>query len=278
MKFLFILFQYCVPQHALSRLTGKLAASENITVRRFLINAFIKKFGVSLSEAKAKSAEEYVSFNDFFCRELKDGARPINEGSAVTSPADGAFSQLGKIEGGRIFQAKNHSFTSEELLANERMAEHFTDGDFATIYLSPKDYHRVHMPVSGKLISMSYIPGDLFSVNEATAESVPRLFARNERAVCIFETELGYVAAVLVGAMIVASIETVWAGHVAPASTRHIEHWDYRDQNIVLNKGDELGRFKLGSTVVLLFSKDAISWSAHARPGASVKMGEGIAN
>lgn len=278
MKFLFILFQYCVPQHALSRLTGKLAASENITVRRFLINAFIKKFGVSLSEAKAKSAEEYVSFNDFFCRELKDGARPVNEGSAVTSPADGAFSQLGKIEGGRIFQAKNHSFTSEELLANERMAEHFTDGDFATIYLSPKDYHRVHMPVSGKLISMSYIPGDLFSVNEATAESVPRLFARNERAVCIFETELGYVAAVLVGAMIVASIETVWAGHVAPASTRHIEHWDYRDQNIVLNKGDELGRFKLGSTVVLLFSKDAISWSAHARPGASVKMGEGIAN
>jgi len=278
MKLLFILFQYCVPQHALSRLTGKLAASENTKLKCFLIDKFIKKFGVSLNEAKAESAEEYVSFNDFFCRELKEGARPIDENAKITSPADGAFSQLGKIQGGRIFQAKNHSFTTEELLANEGMAAHFSDGDFATIYLSPKDYHRVHMPVSGKLVSMSYIPGDLFSVNEATAESVPRLFARNERAVCIFETELGYVAAVLVGAMIVASIETVWAGQIAPAATRHIEHWDYRDQNIVLNKGDEFGRFKLGSTVVLLFSKDAITWSNSAKAGASVQMGERIAD
>lgn len=277
MRFLFILFQYCVPQHALSRLAGKIASSRDARLKTLFINFFIRKFNISLHEAVIEDSGEFSCFNDFFCRALKPGARLIDEDAKIISPADGAFSQLGKIEKDRVFQAKKFDFTTEELLANREIAKHFTDGEFATIYLSPKDYHRVHMPIDGTLVSMSYVPGDLFSVNETTTESVPRLFARNERVVCIFETEIGKVAVVLVGAMIVAGIETVWSGSIAPAPTRHIEHWNYEQENICLNKGDELGRFKLGSTVVMLFPKDSLTWANHVKPSASIKMGNKIA-
>lgn len=234
----------------------------------------MNKFNISLDEAKIQSIDEFASFNDFFTRALKPGTRPIATEARVVSPADGAISQAGKITQGKIFQAKGHQFSVEELLANADLAEQFSDGEFATIYLSPSDYHRVHMPTSGRLVSMSYIPGDLFSVNELTAESVPRLFARNERAVCVFDTELGPVAVVLVGAMIVASIETVWAGQIAPAATRHIEHWRYQDEQHTFAQGDEIGRFKLGSTVVMLYPKNTVNWLKSSMAGAKVQMGQ----
>lgn len=273
----FIAAQYAVPQHLLSRIIGKIAASEIGFIKKLFIHLFARKFGISLDEAEREDFDDYHSFNDFFCRSLKPEARPIDPSSkAIVSPADGCFSQLGKLEGDRIFQAKGQTFTTEELLANSDLAKHFEGGDFATIYLSPKDYHRVHMPISGTLTSMTYVPGDLFSVNPTTAENVPRVFARNERAVAMFDTEVGPVAAVLVGAMIVAGIETVWAGSVAPSSNKCIVSNQY-DGSTKLEKGDEMGRFKLGSTVVLLFPKDTIKWDDYSQANAAVRMGEKIA-
>ena len=231
-----------------------------------------------MNEAKRESAEEYSCFNDFFCRSLKDSARTIAAGpTEIASPADGAFSQLGKIEKGRIFQAKGQNFSTLELLGgDEKLAEQFDEGSFATIYLSPKDYHRVHMPIDGTLRNMTHIPGQLFSVNGVTAENVPRLFARNERVSCIFDTEVGPVAMVLVGAMIVASIDTVWHGQVAPVG-KNVTSINYLDQpTIHLKKGDEMGRFKLGSTVVLLFPKDTINWKESIDAGTPIMMGENI--
>lgn len=275
MKHLFIFFQYCVPQHLISRLAGKLASSKNTRIKMMLINFFMNRFGIDLSEAEIEDPNQFESFNDFFCRALKAGARPI-AGDSIVSPADGCFSQVGSIKAGRVFQAKGHDFDTDELLANAELAKHFEDGEFATIYLSPKDYHRVHLPIAGTLKSMTYIPGDLFSVNTVTTESVPRLFARNERAVCLFETDIGPVAVILVGAMIVAGIETVWGGQVAPAPTRHIQHWHY-DEEQRFEAGDEIGRFKLGSTVVMLFPKGSLTWMDTATAEGEIKMGQAIA-
>lgn len=275
---LFILSQYLLPHHLFSRLIGCAAECRAYWFKSRLINWFAKQYQVDMSEAAVEQLDSYEHFNAFFTRALKDGARPLdNSSDSVLSPADGAVSQLGKIEHGRIFQAKGHSFSVLELLGgdSERAAE-FMGGEFATIYLSPKDYHRVHMPLTGTLREMVYVPGRLFSVNQTTAENVPELFARNERAVCIFDTERGPMAVVLVGAMIVASIETVWAGLVTPPK-RELKTSRYNAAArapIELAKGAELGRFKLGSTAIVLFGPEQVQWAAELNASSPVRMGQ----
>lgn len=279
---LFALSQHIMPQHALSRLTRLVAESKATPIKTPFINTFIKQYGIDMSEAANPDPASYANFNDFFTRALKPGARTIVEGDkTVACPADGAVSQLGDIEAGRIFQAKGHDFGLKELLGGDSsLEEEFQHGKFSTIYLSPKDYHRVHMPFTGTLRSMTYIPGKLFSVNPATVNNVDNLFARNERVSCIFDTEFGPMAVVLVGAMIVASIETVWAGLVTPPRSK-LTTWTYPSEGekaIQLNKGDELGRFKLGSTVILCFPKDSIEWEASLLEGSTTRMGQLIAD
>lgn len=268
-----IVGQYILPKHLLSRLTGKLAAAKAGKLTTFLIKQFIAKFDINMDEAKHSDPEHFETFNDFFTRELKDGARSIVKGNAkLATPVDGRVSQQGNITAGRIFQAKGHDFSLRELLGgHDEVAEPFDDGIFSTIYLAPKDYHRIHMPITGTLEEMIFIPGDLFSVNPLTAENVPNLFARNERAVAIFSTEVGPMAMVLVGATIVASIETVWAGTL---KGKDIQYWDYSDQEITLEKGAEMGRFKLGSTIVALFAKDSIELSEALQAGSVTRLGE----
>lgn len=277
---LFIALQHLVPQHLLSRLTGWLADSETRWLKDFLIKQFAGHFKVNMEEAAEPVLRNYPSFNAFFTRALQDGARPIDGNPAVIScPADGAISQLGSIEGGRIFQAKGRSYSAAELLADEERAAAFDNGQFATIYLSPRDYHRVHMPIAGELSAQTYVPGDLFSVNQVTAESVDRLFARNERLVCYFDTELGPIAMVLVGAMIVAGIETVWSGQVAPPG-REPKTIDFAraPAGVKLAKGEEMGRFKLGSTVILLFPPGRIAWNENYQANTSTRLGEALAS
>jgi phosphatidylserine decarboxylase len=218
---LFIILQHLLPQHTLSRITGWLAGTNIEWIKNPLMRLFAKHFKVDMSEAAEPELEAYACFNDFFTRALREGARLVDSAAnSVVCPADGAISQLGAIEDGRLFQAKGRMYTAAELLADAERAEQFRNGSFATIYLSPRDYHRVHMPIAGELSAQTYVPGKLFSVNQATAENVERLFARNERLVCYFDTEAGPVAMVLVGAMIVAGIETVWSGKPSTSSTR----------------------------------------------------------
>lgn len=231
-----------------------------------------------MSIAHNPDPDSYVHFNDFFTRPLANGQRPIAESDqAIACPADGCISQLGPIKGGHVFQAKGHEYSLLELVGGDAsIAKSFNDGCFATVYLSPKDYHRVHMPLTGQLRTMVHVPGDLFSVNETTANHVPRLFSRNERVVALFDTEHGPMAVILVGAMIVASIETVWAGLVAPAQ-KCVRQTDYqRSQTITLEKGDEIGRFKLGSTAIVLFGSDVAQWDDALTAGSAVKMGEAM--
>ncbi|WP_354622877.1 archaetidylserine decarboxylase [Psychromonas sp. MME2] len=270
-----IIGQYFLPKHLLSRLVGLLAAAKAGQLTTFLIKQFIKKFNIDMSEAKYPDPESYKTFNDFFTRELREGVRTISEGdNNLILPVDGCVSQLGDIKLGRIFQAKGHDFSLRELLGGkDEVAKPFDDGLFSTIYLAPKDYHRIHMPIAGKLEQMIFIPGDLFSVNPLTAENVPNLFARNERAVAIFSTAIGPMAMVLVGATIVASIETVWAGTLKSNRKKEIQYWDYQDQNIQLDKGAELGRFKLGSTIVALFPKNSISFAEELQAGSVTRLG-----
>ncbi|GGY78860.1 hypothetical protein GCM10011613_24530 [Cellvibrio zantedeschiae] len=276
---LFIKLQHWVPQHALSRFVGKIANSQNSFVKNTFIEWFIKRYQVDMSLAAEENPRAYACFNDFFTRELKPGIRPIcKEPIAIVCPADGAISQLGKIVDGRVFQAKDQDYSVEELLGGDvALAQEFADGDFATVYLSPKDYHRVHMPYGGKLRTMVSIPGDLFSVNTVTAGHVSRLFSRNERVAAIFDTDIGPMAVVLVGAMIVAGIETVWDGELAPMGSREIEFSNYPYQNIVLEKGAEMGRFKLGSTAIILFARDKIKWEAQFIAGAATRVGVKLA-
>lgn len=273
---LFIALQYIIPQHLLSRMAGWLGETSISCIKNPFTNWFVQQYGVNMSEAIIEDPTAYKSFNDFFTRALKDNARPIDsQSNSIVSPADGAISQLGDIKNGRIFQAKGQDFSLTELLGGDLdIAKPFMGGKFATVYLSPKDYHRVHMPMNGKLKSMIHVPGDLFSVNTTTAENVPRLFARNERTVCIFDTEIGPMAVVLVGAMIVASIETVWAGQTTPLK-REIKTTHYpQNDKIKLQKGEEMGRFKLGSTAVVLFAKDAMSWDEDYQAGSATVMGK----
>ena len=271
-KQLFIQAQRVVPQHQLSRVVGKLAASENPIVKNTVIQAFKAQYGIDMSIAEQGDALKYKSFNEFFTRSLKEGVREIDANpNSVVSPADGAISQLGKIEEGDIFQAKGQSFSVEKLIADPQLAEPFKNGQFATVYLSPKDYHRVHMPFAGTLTETLYVPGELFSVNQTTAENIPGLFARNERMVCLFDTELGRMAVVLVGAMIVAGIETVATGKVKPTGRLELNQ-----HNLFLEKGAELGRFYLGSTAVILFEQDKMEWDAAFKANSTVVMGEAL--
>ncbi len=274
----FVFLQYIAPQHTISRLAGWLADSKTNWIKSLFITKFINAYGVNMDEALESDPASYACFNDFFCRALKPDARPIcdNEGS-IACPADGAVSQSGPIKNGRIFQAKGRDYSTLELLGgNKELAETFAHGSFSTVYLSPKDYHRLHMPLAGTLVSMTHIPGDLFSVNPATTDNVPRLFARNERVVCVFDTELGPVALVLVGAMIVASIETTWAGLVAPTG-KQVSTINYGAEPVSFEKGEEFARFKLGSTIVMLFPENTIEWNDNFDATNSVRMGEGIA-
>lgn len=272
---LFITSQYLLPQHLLSRLAGGLANCTWSWVKNPFINWFVKRYQVDMSQAVEPDPTAYRCFNDFFTRALLPDARPLDAGEAsILCPADGAISQLGKIEHGRIFQAKGQSFSVLELLGgNPAHAEQFQGGEFATVYLSPSDYHRVHMPLGGTLREMIYVPGKLFSVNQTTAENVPELFARNERVVCLFDTDAGPMAVVLVGAMIVASVETVWAGLVAPPQ-RQLRSEAYGHSAPELERGAEMGRFKLGSTAIVLFAPGRARWDEHLTAGSLVRMGQ----
>ncbi|MEM1111439.1 MAG: archaetidylserine decarboxylase [Pseudomonadota bacterium] len=279
MDTLFIWFQHLVPQHGLSRLTGWLAELRYPAVlKNWVLRRFVRHFGVDMSEAAEPDLKAYANFNAFFTRPLREGARPIAEASVVC-PADGAISQLGRIEDGRIFQAKGQWYSARELLGgDEQRAAQFADGAFATVYLSPRDYHRVHMPLAGTLTATSYIPGKLFSVNGTTADHVERVFAHNERLVCYFDTALGPMAMVLVGAMVVAGIETVWSGRVAPPP-RVPQLLDYQalPSPVSLGKGEEMGRFCLGSTVILLFPENSIAWDKAYVAGTPTRLGESLA-
>ncbi|MCL7940081.1 archaetidylserine decarboxylase [Halomonas sp. ATCH28] len=269
---LFALIQYPLPHHLLSRLVGGLADCRLPWLKNALIKAFIRQFRVDMDEAAEPDPTAYATFNDFFTRALEEDARPVGEG--LVSPADGTLSQFGAVEAGQLLQAKGHRFSMMELLGDDgEAARRYLGGSFATVYLSPSDYHRVHMPASGTLTEMVYVPGRLFSVNAATTEHVPNLFARNERLVCHFDTEHGPMVVVLVGAMIVAAIETVWAGQITPLSGE-VQRVRF-DTPVRLEKGDEMGRFKLGSTVVMAFS-EPVAFTDTIEPGAKVQMGQSL--
>lgn len=274
---LFVLSQYVTPQLAVSRAAGRLADNDRTpALKNRVVKWFIKRYGVDMSEAAESDPTAYSSFNAFFTRALKPGIRPIAEGNGTfVSPVDGAISQLGQVSGGRVFQAKGQSFSLVELLGGDTgRAETFSEGEFSTVYLSPSDYHRIHMPLAGTLREMIYVPGKLFSVNPVTVENVPNLFARNERVVCIFDTAAGPMALVLVGAMIVGSVETPWAGIVAPNNSG-VKAITYDGESAIsFAKGEEMGRFRLGSTVVMVMPKGSVSWNAEQVAGKRVRMGE----
>ena len=274
---LFVLSQYVTPQLGVSNLAGRLADNDRSpALKNRVIKWFIGRYGVDMSEAAEPNPEAYATFNDFFTRELKPGIRLLADGEkTLVSPVDGAISQLGQVTGDRVFQAKGQSFSLSELLGGEEATTApFADGEFSTIYLSPKDYHRIHMPMAGTLRQMIHVPGKLFSVNPVTAENVPNLFARNERVVCIFDTASGPMALVLVGAMIVGSVETRWAGVVVPGSRQVTSTLYEGEQAITFDKGEEMGRFRLGSTVIVVMPKGAVSWNSNQVAGKTVRMGE----
>lgn len=277
MPHLFILFQYLLPHHLLSRAAGIIA--KNHLLRQLFIRTFIKRYKVDLSQSKIQEIEKFENFNSFFTRELQAGARPLSSAQgAIVCPADGAISQLGNIKDGKLLQAKGKYYSCDSLLAGDvQMAALFRAGKFATIYLSPRDYHRVHMPIAGVLKKTIYVPGKLFSVNQKTTNSVPNLFAKNERLICLFDTGFGPMAIVLVGAMIVAGIDTVWAGKVCPnVGNREIQVTDYSDQTatIQLPLGGELGRFRLGSTAIVLFPRGTMKFESSLEATSSVVMGQ----
>lgn len=273
-----VALQYYLPKHLISRVVGKLAAARMGFFTTFLIKTFVRQYKVDMSEAAQPDEAAYPTFNEFFTRPLKEGIRPLSEEKdALIFPVDGAISQMGPIKEDQIFQAKGHNYSVKALLGgDDELANAFQNGDFMTIYLAPRDYHRIHMPMDATLESMIYVPGDLFSVNPLTAENVPGLFARNERVVAIFNTSQGKMAMVLVGATIVASIETTWAGTVTPPAGQKVRSWQYSDHSDIAVKfkaGDEMGRFKLGSTVVMCFEKDMVNFDAF-EPAATTRLGE----
>lgn len=278
---LFAAIQYVLPHHLISRAVHYVVECQIPWFKNGLIRWAIDHYRVNMSEAQREDAKDYIHFNDFFTRSLKEGARPLPKGlELIVSPADGVISQIGDIENGRIFQAKGHDYSLVELLGGDlEVGQEFMGGKFATIYLSPKDYHRVHSPAAGTLHRMTHVPGRLFSVNQGTVENIPNLFARNERVVSIFDTQYGPMAVIMVGAINVASIETVWAGLVTPQRGQ-VSSVTYGEasQSVELSRGEELGRFKLGSTAIVLFGKDQIEWLENWKPGLSIKMGEAIAS
>lgn len=274
-----IALHYLLPQLAITRAAGWLAERRWGSVTHFIIKAFAKQYQVNLAEAEKSSPSDYATFNEFFIRPLKAGARPIEAApDYLCLPADGRVSESGKIDANRLIQAKGHFFTLETLLAEDtEMAAKFQDGDFITTYLSPSDYHRVHMPCDATLRKMVYVPGELFSVNPFLAEHVPNLFARNERLICEFETVFGPMVQILVGATVTASMSTVWAGVVNPPRPDEVVEYHYNTEGegvIRLSKGEEMGAFRLGSTVINLFPKGAVVLEPHLQAGEKTRMGE----
>ncbi len=270
--------QHLLPKQLITQFAGFVARRQDGAITTAIIRRFIRRYGVNMAEAADPDPASYASFNEFFTRPLKPGARPLAQADLVC-PVDGAISQFGRIDGERIFQAKGHDYTATALLGGDSaLAAHFHGGHFATIYLSPKDYHRIHMPCAGRLLRMIHVPGELFSVNPATARGVPGLFARNERVVCVFDGPQGVWVNVLVGATIVGSMATVWHGVVNPPRTGELRDWRYADQDIQLAQGAEMGRFLLGSTVVLLFPQGPLSFNPAWAPGGAVRLGQAMAS
>ena len=266
---------YVLPHRALSSAARKLAYSQNPKIKQWLIDTVVRKFGVNLSEAEESDASRYASFNAFFTRALKAGVRtPPMAPNWLSMPADGRVSQCGKIEAGRIFQAKGQSFTTAELLGDDGLGARFNDGEFATIYLSPRDYHRVHMPCKGTLVETLHVPGRLFSVGPDAVRNVPRLFARNERLVCHFDTEFGPMMMVMVGALLVSGVETVWSGVEIPAYGDRIQRKDWHGRGITLDRFAEMARFNYGSTVIVLLPEGSGVWSNAMTAEAPVRLGE----
>ena len=270
--------QYLMPKLAMTRLAGLVASAEWGAFTTWIIKRFVKRYNVNMNEAAHADPAHYKSFNEFFTRPLKDDARPLASSEWVC-PVDGAISQCGAIENDQIFQAKGHHYSTRALVGGDAtLAAQFQNGQFATLYLSPRDYHRIHMPIAGKLLRMIHVPGDLFSVNPTTARGVPGLFARNERVVCEFETEKGPMVLVLVGATIVGSMATVWHGQVNPPRPGTVRVWQYDSQDVRLQKGEEMGRFLLGSTVVMLFPENSIQLHADWISTRPLQMGEAMSN
>ena len=273
-----VLPQYLLPKQAITAFGGLVAGHRGRALTTRIIRWFIGRYGVDMTEALDPDITHYASFNEFFTRALKPGLRPLAN-TALVCPVDGAISQFGAIEHDQIFQAKGHHYSTTALVGGDaRLAAQFNDGSFATIYLSPKDYHRIHMPCDGRLLRMIHVPGDLFSVNPTTARGVPGLFARNERVVCLFDSALGPFVLTLVGATIVGSMATVWHGVVNPPRVKQAREWRYADTPVHLKKGDEMGRFLLGSTVVLLFPKGACQFNPAWAPERAVRLGEAMSS
>jgi phosphatidylserine decarboxylase len=276
---LFILLQHVLPQHLLTKLIGTLARCRLTIIKNLFIQWFVKRYNVDMSQAQETDPTSYTDFNAFFTRALKEGVRTVQgDANAIVSPADGAISQLGVIAEDQLLQAKGRTFSLRALLGGDpATAEPFQDGSFVTVYLSPRDYHRLHMPLAGTLTQMIYVPGKLFSVNQLTSERVDSLFARNERVVCLFDTDCGPMAMILVGAMIVGSIDTVWAGQVCPAE-RQVSTTNYQEHNppVQIAKGEEMGRFKLGSTIIAVFGPGMATLRDDLQAGDAVQMGQVI--
>lgn len=273
-----VLPQYLLPKRALTELMGKLAGARAGGLTTAVVRWFIGRYGVNMAEAANPDPAAYASFNEFFTRPLKEGARPLADAPLVC-PVDGAISQFGAIERGQIFQAKGHRYSTTAMVGGDRdLAALFDNGYFATLYLSPRDYHRIHMPCAGRLLRMIHVPGELFSVNPTTARGVPGLFARNERVVCVFDSEHGPFALVLVGATIVGSMATVWHGVVNPPRPGQIRDWRYPEGQVVLQQGEEMGRFLLGSTVVMLFPSGGLRFNAEWAPARAIRLGEKMAD
>ena len=278
-----VLAQYAIPKQAITALAGKLAHYRGGDTTTNVIRWFVKRYNVNMAEAANPDISSYSTFNEFFTRPLREGARPIAKADFIC-PVDGAISQFGSIEQDQIFQAKGHYYTAAALLGGDKTsAKKYENGEFACLYLSPRDYHRIHMPCDGKLEKMTYVPGDLFSVNPVTAQGVPGLFARNERVVCEFSSaEHGDFVMVLVGATIVGSMATVWHtennGIINPPRRGHIQVWNYKERNIFLKQGDEMGRFLLGSTVVMLFQKDKLQFNPQWQASRAVQLGDLMGN
>ena len=272
-----VLPQYLMPKQAMTALAGKFASAQLGGLTTSVIRGFVSHYKVNMAEAANPDIAAYASFNDFFTRALQPGARPLADADLVC-PVDGAISQFGPIQKDQIFQAKGHSYSTTALVGGDSsLAARFDDGYFATLYLSPRDYHRLHMPCAGQLTRMVHVPGDLFSVNPTTARGVPGLFARNERVVCFFDSAHGPFVLVLVGATIVGSMATVWHGQVNPPRTGVLRHWDYPAGQVSLQKGEEMGRFLLGSTVVMLFPKEPLQFNAEWAPARAIRLGEAMA-
>jgi len=267
-----------MPKLAMTRLAGRLASAKLGSFTTWVIKRFVKRYNVNMAEAANADPAHYKSFNEFFTRPLKEGVRPLAH-STWLCPVDGAISQCGPIERDQIFQAKGHQYSTRALVGGDAaLAAQFQNGQFATLYLSPRDYHRIHMPVAGKLLRMVHVPGDLFSVNPTTARGVPGLFARNERVVCEFETDHGPMVLVLVGATIVGSMATVWHGQVNPPRPGTVREWRYESQEVRLQKGEEMGRFLLGSTVVMLFPQNSIQFPSDWISTRPLQMGEAMSS